>query len=672
MDQPPRAPRRLNGFRVLLALIILVLAALACNFPGIGSTPEEEDTSERGDRPITGSLQLGQATSRLDQPLGPEGGTFVVDAPGESIDGLTIDVPAGAYETDRRLHIETRPIEEQTFGANLNPDSDLISVDVGEGLSNQLLTVSLPYEMGADQYAMAFAYEADSGTFEAMTPVQADSDRLTVVTRDLSRDFLISTIALDRLEGDIDTGFRHGVDDWQFTNYGSVLSPGGHCAGQSLTALYYYIENLGPPLFGQYDNYDNPYPDTPNLMWDDVLGYRLASVAQETVDWDGEGKEFWIRFGIYGGDRGTFNAFAYSMLLTNEPQFLGIYGKEEDGEYSGHALIIYGKQGDRFLVSDPNYPFGTKDGNDPRYLTYNAAAEKFDTYYSGPNAKDKGFAFTEIFFIGYKDLINWDRLGELWDELEAGIVGQEEFPTYELAVRSGDSESEDELWFNYEADSDEISVRVRDAAFDPFLVVYDAQGNEVVGSSGPVPLTLREGDNFYGFEVDADTGAKYVDWVGFNWIKIIYQPEEAALSTVEVEEPFSLCDLLPEGGSINNTTESLCAKSYPGGEDDPYVVVTHHADTTAADYCQTLKDGNYGAYYLVDLYGGHDCGYVVLDVDYGTQNVRLDGGWWVAFVEDNYYVKVHSGNYVRRPDNEAWVMDTVHQIEGAISEHLQN
>ncbi|GAB1371795.1 hypothetical protein MASR1M45_18570 [Candidatus Kapaibacterium sp.] len=40
----------------------------------------------------------------------------------------------------------------------------------------------------------------------------------------------------------ISSGFRLGVDDWEFVNRGSYISPGGHCAGQTMGALWYYYE----------------------------------------------------------------------------------------------------------------------------------------------------------------------------------------------------------------------------------------------------------------------------------------------------------------------------------------------------------------------------------------------------------------------------------------------
>jgi len=62
------------------------------------------------------------------------------------------------------------------------------------------------------------------------------------------------------LTNDIDTKFQPGEDDWRFTNYGSYIAQAGHCEGQSLTALWYYVtkpDGANVHLYGSYDNNGN-------------------------------------------------------------------------------------------------------------------------------------------------------------------------------------------------------------------------------------------------------------------------------------------------------------------------------------------------------------------------------------------------------------------------------
>ncbi|MCG2768194.1 MAG: hypothetical protein L6435_07405 [Anaerolineae bacterium] len=231
-----------------------------------------------------------------------------------------------------------------------------------------------------------------------------------------------------------------------------------------------------------------------------------------------------------------FNAFAYSMLVTQAPQFVGIYGKDEDGEVFGHALIAYRIEDNKLYVSDPNFPAWSKGGKEERAITFNADTGEFEVYSSGATADDTGDEYDRVLYFGYKDLIDWDLMGELWEELEDGLVGVEEFPRYELAVRQADSEAEDELWTNYESEGKDIVVRVRDHDFIAYLDVLDANGKRIGRGNQPIEIELKDGDNWLGFTVygGKPAGGKIrFRWVGFDWIKVIYEsPEKPTPTTV--------------------------------------------------------------------------------------------------------------------------------------------
>jgi len=319
------------------------------------------------------------------------------------------------------------------------------------------------------------------------------------------------------------------VDDWYFPNYGSYIAPGGHCAGQSISAMYYYIEGLGQPLYGLYDNYDNQYKETPNLWVDDELGYRLASMTQELLDWDGHGRKFWSAFNNKYNDHVVYNAFAYSMLVTGMPQFVGIYGTDEDGKVFGHALIAYKIEDNKLYVSDPNFPAWSEGGKEERTINYNAETGKFESYTSGATAADTGDEYDRVLYFGYKDLIGWELMGELWERLEDGWIGLDTFPVYELAVRQADSEAEDELWTNYESEGKDIVVRVRDHDFIAHLDVLDANGKRIGQGNQPIEIELMDGDNWLGFTVYGGKPAGDVirfRWVAFDWVKVIYEAPE--------------------------------------------------------------------------------------------------------------------------------------------------
>ena len=115
----------------------------------------------------------------------------------------------------------------------------MITVDNGGGYSDELMYVKVPVKVPEGYFAMGFLYDEKTKQLEGMPLVASDANSITVATRHFSS-FFISMIEKALLKKDIDSGFCPGIDDWQFTNYGSYIAPGGHCEGQSLSAMWYY------------------------------------------------------------------------------------------------------------------------------------------------------------------------------------------------------------------------------------------------------------------------------------------------------------------------------------------------------------------------------------------------------------------------------------------------
>ena len=150
-------------------------------------------------------------------------------------------------------------------------------------------------------------------TLEGMPLLALSGDRITVLTQHFS-DLVVSKVKRATLDGTaIDTGLRPGVDDWQFVNEGSTIAPSGHCAGQSLSAMWYYFEQRlaagERPLYGRFDNNDYGF-GTIDFQWDDSWGYRLASTVQRE-QWD-RGRGVLSAAGAVS-DSLTWYAFAFPL-----------------------------------------------------------------------------------------------------------------------------------------------------------------------------------------------------------------------------------------------------------------------------------------------------------------------------------------------------------------------
>jgi len=392
--------------------------------------------------PRSDNLALGSRETVASDPVPASGGSLVVSAPGSGVDGLRVSVPEGAYQDKRQFKISIRPIESHQFGADFNPATPLIHIDNGDALAQEPIRVEIPVDVSPDQFAMAFYYDTRTGMLEGLPLAELADDHITVVTSHFS-DIVVSTIAWELLEDvTVDTGFEPGYDDWQFTNYGSAIAPGGHCAGQSVTAMWYYYEKkLGDEergLYGRYDNNDQPL-GTIDFQWDDSWGYRFASVVQrELIDWDHQSRAFFRSMGETS-DHLTWNAFAYAMRLTGEPQYAAIYSNT-----GGHAIIAYRIEGGQIYVADPNYP-----GTSGRTLRYQNGA--FLPYYSGANAaaiSETGeTAYTAIRYMAKSAMVNWDGIGSAYEKMVDGEAGNDVFPDYSLSYLTGVDETTGEyVW----------------------------------------------------------------------------------------------------------------------------------------------------------------------------------------------------------------------------------
>ena len=187
------------------------------------------------------------------------------------------------------------------------------------------MTVKIPVTVTADYFAMGFIYDEKTQTLEGLPTVEQDSTSITVATNHFT-DVVISEILKSLIKKDVDSGFRPGIDDWQFTNYGSYIAQGGHCAGQSMSAMWYYIvqpDGKDLTLYGRYDNNGNQ-PATPKLWQDDSYGYRFASTTQNDMDWDSVSRKFSKDLVSQSGET-TYDLFAYTMQLNHEPQMVEIW-----------------------------------------------------------------------------------------------------------------------------------------------------------------------------------------------------------------------------------------------------------------------------------------------------------------------------------------------------------
>ena len=514
-----------------LAIIVFLSALLSgCTTAGPkkGNTPGTSQTSNQPANPAArkGSITTGAKVEIVSQPIAASGGMISVSKPGDPLDGFVLDVPAKAYTTTSNFKVSYAPITNQTFGSNINPITPMITIDNGGVKSTELLYVRIPAKIPADQFAMAFIYDAKTKQLEGVPMVAADADSVTITTTHFC-DLFLSMISKVLLKTEIDSGFKAGIDDWQFPNFGSYIAPGGHCAGQAISAMWYYCtkpDGGDAHLFGRYDN-NGDKPATPDMWQDDSSGYRFASVIQ-SISWDDKALDFWrniqgkqeifdnndhkwklvdVPLGL--SDEMTRDLFAYSMQATGEPQYVNI--RSNSG--GGHVMVVYKIKDGQLFVADPNYPGNTErriEISNGKFIPYNSGATTDDI------ANGKGKAYEKIMYYAKTTIISWDTIASYWAQLKNKTIGDGTFPAYQL------------LYYN---DNGQV-VPLTDGTLTPFdgisilvpgFTKYIYRDGEKLTPDAKGNIDLKPGDNKLGIAIygKVDTAWEYID---FQYIHVNY------------------------------------------------------------------------------------------------------------------------------------------------------
>jgi hypothetical protein len=400
----------------------------------------------------TGStgISTGSFTDVLQQDVPVTGGTLIVTKAGCPLQGMEIEVSDSSFSTTRTFSVSYAPVLSHSFGANFNPVSPVIRISNGGGYSDSLMVIKIPINIQQNQFAMAFYYDEVTGELEGAPVAALSNTEIWVAVRHLSNaqmkfgkaltgraavdfaDLIVTAVETGQLSGKITSGFKPGMDDWEFPNFGSYIKPDGHCAGQSIAAMWYYsAKKLKEGAEGLNSRFDEIHTDS---MWmDNARGYKLCSVVQADCDWANRAN--WrSKFEATGTKKFSVDSlhylsFAYAIKVTGKPQFTEIWGTE-----GGHAMVVYGVDIARLNIADPNYP------GEERSILFDAAAGKFTPYETKQNADGDKSLYPSIGYIGKTSMISFESAAARWKEFEAGTIGTVEpniFPETQLYYLEG-------------------------------------------------------------------------------------------------------------------------------------------------------------------------------------------------------------------------------------------
>lgn len=479
--------------------------------PEVGDVPSPADPTA----PIEGGLRLGPIAELAAQTIGQGGGTIAAQ-------GFEIRIPDGTLSGDTAFRVRQAPILGQDFGDFLTPLTPLYLVDDGNANLLAPVTIVLPAAIPDGTMAMAFTYDETAGRLSPLSPIAHSANSLTVGATHFSGLFG-ALVDLSKLPETVDTGFRPGTDDWQFPNYGSYLAPGGHCEGQSVSAIWYFINQRGRngarPLFGLYDN-NGAAARTPGLWQDDSDGYRLASVVHADPIAVPFTYSFLQRMWDNVDGRLTYLAMRTAIALSGEPQLVLIDTAAHDAP---HTIIAYRVTRERIFVADPNYPGRL------RTIRYDAATGTLGPYSSGSSASEIAAAgahsYTRFAFMPPRASSSDAAMAAHWADFEAGTEGDGRFPAYMLEALTGTDAQGREEWVplvnGHQTPGKQLTLRLRDpnARDQTALKVRRDTSSAVVAAGRRVTIDLDDGDNPIGIE---ELGAKpgWTDWEYVDFVRL--------------------------------------------------------------------------------------------------------------------------------------------------------
>ncbi len=528
-------------------IVIIVFFIISLLF--LNTCREDSPTEPEKSQILSDNITVDPETHVLTQEISSSGGSIIISKSDSELNGMEIIVPEKGYNESRTYIISSSPIKEHTLGEYVNPVSPLITIKNGGGYSEMPIRIKVPIQKEPDEFLIGFMFNEVTGELEALPIVELEDSYIIVETRHFALSSIMSELSLGKTSNDeavgnliissikesilsgqtvISSGFTPGIDDWEFPNWGSYIASGGHCAGQSVTAMWYFYEKKlmgAPSLYHQFDSFCNS--EKPNFIWqDNPFGYRLASTVQEDAVW---GRLFEYQSKI--PDYLVWKCFIYEMLRTGNPQFVGIINTVP-GVGGGHALIAYkvNVTEGKIYVADPNYPNNRSINgiNSERMINY--SNNMFQPYPSYANVGDPGKEYDQIRYYSTSTIFDWSKIGDRFKEFEEKTIGNDRFPQYDLYYKKG---VDDHLFSDgLTVDEDTLKLFCKNENIPGFIPgtdrlqhfwIFDSNGNFITSenSDGIGKVLLSPGANRFGISIlgyiNAQKPKKFVD---FKWVNV--------------------------------------------------------------------------------------------------------------------------------------------------------
>jgi Leucine-rich repeat (LRR) protein len=294
----------------------------------------------------------------------------------------------------------------------------LITIENVDVYSKKPIIITIPIKADLEKTLIAGYYDKASRVMTPITLLNRTDYQIQVAVTHFSSIIIVEVPDdYNASVTEADTGFRPGIDDWQFANAGSFLIPDGACGAQSLTMQWYY-KNIKQrdqkQLFGRYDNLQY---QTSAFWEDDSNPYRFVAAVQSAVS----NQDTVIKG---RADSAVFKSIKYFLYTYKQPVLISM---KTGGQ--GHLCVAYKFKDDTIYIADPNFP------GEERTLKFHKLIGEtghFEDYQSGFSACSEFLLIDSKYFFSDLEMQNF------WSTLDNGVAGKNEFPDYVMQYRLED------------------------------------------------------------------------------------------------------------------------------------------------------------------------------------------------------------------------------------------
>ena len=340
---------------------------------------------------------IGQAT------IGSGGGVLVVSKPGSALNGLTITVPANAYNGPVNLSVRANDVAAPTLPTAARIASPVITIESDRPLgADANLGITIPAVVNASEVPIVVMFDPATNEKVALTSMRQSNGRVSAVTRiadgsqlavaaalrtgiggtsaartssvqtPVSVRMIVGAVPIEELTKELDTGYRPELDDWEFNRMIKVLveEEFQFLSGLPMASAWYFDKYRAQGRLNKKFQaapgieYSNPRGFRIGLLmmaefakqWDAIVEYNMAITDVWAATQDNVTMDSLVLLGVKAG-----------IYVTGRPQIILVGSSiEKDSKLPVASMLVYRTHGSTMDVSLGTAVTGV---NAPRSIT---------------------------------------------------------------------------------------------------------------------------------------------------------------------------------------------------------------------------------------------------------------------------------------------------------------